>query len=72
MDVAERIYRFGVDNQQQNFGGNLSYVLEYLDFMEHLPEVCRVRIYHARDGTAQCDVSPLNRIIIHGSSLSAY
>lgn len=39
VDVAERIYRFGLDNQQQNFGGNLSYVLEYLDFMEHLPEV---------------------------------
>ena len=54
VDVAEKIFRFGLDNPRQNFSGNLDYALQYIDFLSHLTEVLAIRP-ECPGGARSCD-----------------
>jgi cleavage stimulation factor subunit 3 len=47
-DVAERIFRFGLDNARPSLAGNAAYALEYLDFLAHLTEDNNTRVLYER------------------------
>lgn len=48
VDVAERIFRFGLDNAKPSLAGNAAYALEYLDFLSHLTEDNNTRVLYER------------------------